>query len=121
MGFGGKQGNGNQMMSWIHIDDLYRTIRFIQQLEQPEKIYNCSAPNPIPNKVFMGVLSEKLKMKIALRTPKWMLEFGAVIIRTEPEMVLKSRWVIPERLTKSGFEFKYPRVDNALTQLLEGK
>lgn len=118
MGFGGKQGKGNQMMSWIHIEDLYRSIRFIQQLAQPEKIYNCSAPNPIPNKVFMRILSEKLKMKIALPTPKWMLEFGAVIIRTEPEMVLKSRWVIPERLIKAGFEFKYSEVENALEDLL---
>lgn len=118
MGFGGRQGKGNQMMSWIHIEDLYRSIRFIQQLEQPEKIYNCSAPNPIPNTVFMGVLSEKRKMKIALPTPKWMLELGAVIIRTEPEMVLKSRWVIPERLTKSGFEFKFNEVENALEDLL---
>jgi len=119
MGFGGKQGKGNQMMSWIHIEDLFQAIRFIKELDQPENIYNCAAPNPIANVKFMGILSEKLKMKIALPTPKWMLEFGAVIIRTEPEMVLKSRWVIPERLQKSGFEFKYPSLDKALNQLFK--
>ncbi|MEY3437792.1 MAG: hypothetical protein RL265_377 [Bacteroidota bacterium] len=116
-GFGGKQGAGNQMVSWIHIEDLYESIHFLQHLENPAKIYNCSAPKPIRNDLFMQDLRTSMHVPFGIPLSKRLLEFGAFFIRTEPEMILKSRWVLPERLVEAGFEFRYKEITEALTDL----
>ncbi|TYS68635.1 DUF1731 domain-containing protein [Sutcliffiella horikoshii] len=74
--------------------------------------------HPISNKKFMAEMREKMNRKIGLPSPRWMLEVGAVVIRTETELILKSRWVIPERLEKEGYQFKYPKIDEALADIL---
>jgi uncharacterized protein (TIGR01777 family) len=117
LGFGGKQGVGNQMVSWIHIEDLFESICFLQNLEDPAKIYNCSAPNPLKNYLFMRELRSSMHVPIGIPLPKKLLEFGAFFIRTEPEMILKSRWVLPERLLNAGFQFKFKEITEALTDL----
>ncbi|WP_175989247.1 TIGR01777 family oxidoreductase [Bacillus sp. Marseille-Q1617] len=117
-GLGGVQGPGTQMFSWIHLEDLYRIILFIQEREQLSGIFNCSSPEPITNRELMGSLREKMNKKIGLPAPKWMLEMGAIFIRTETELILKSRWVIPERLINEGFNFKYPTIRETLEDIL---
>ncbi len=103
LGFGGKQGSGKQFVSWISEEDYVRSI--VHLIQQEKGIYNVCAPNPIMNKVFQQKLRKKLGIFLGLDTPTWCLKIGAKIIGTEPELLLKSRRVYPEKLLKSGFEF----------------
>lgn len=118
-GLGGRQGNGEQMFSWIHIEDVYRIIRFIMKNEDMEGVYNTSSPNPVKNKIFMRELRSILKPPFYLPSPKFLLELGAYFINTETELVLKSRWVIPKRLEEKGFEFQFRTLPEALQDILE--
>jgi len=115
---GGKQGNGNQMFSWLHIEDLFRIIIYMQEHMELSGIFNSSAPNPVSNSILMQTLRHQLKPLISIPSPKWLLTIGAVFIKTETELVLKSRWVIPEKLLQSGFNFKYPTIDKAINNIL---
>lgn len=117
-GLGGKQGKGTQMFSWIHIEDLFNVICFIQSNEKLTGVYNCSAPNPVSNDALMKTLRKIMHVNIGLPAPAWLLKIGAVIIRTETELILKSRWVIPEKLMTEGYRFKYPTIDLALNNIL---
>jgi uncharacterized protein (TIGR01777 family) len=117
-GMGGKQGNGDQMFSWIHIDDVFNIITFIQQHDQLTGVFNTAAPNPVNNKALMQLLRKNLKVKVGLPSPTWLLKIGAVIIKTETELILKSRWVVPERLLKAGFKFKFSNLNEALNNIL---
>ena len=116
-GLGGKQGNGNQFISWIHEKDFARAIEFIIE-KKMIGIVNVVSPKPLQNKKFMNVLRKTLKMKIGFPTPKVLLKFGAKVIGTEPELVLKSRNVIPERLNKNGFDFEFDTLVKAFKNLL---
>ncbi|MGZ3853103.1 MAG: TIGR01777 family oxidoreductase [Flavisolibacter sp.] len=118
LGLGGKQGKGTQMFSWIHIEDVYEIMMFVRQHENLDGVLNCSSPNPVTNEVFMQALRKPLKQRIGLPTPEWLLKIGAVVIRTETELILKSRWVVPDRLIKAGYNFHFPRLENALINLL---
>ena len=120
-GLGGVQGSGKQMFSWIHIEDLYQIILFLQANKDLSGVINCSAPQPITNRVFMETLRNKMKRTFSLHSPKWMLEMGAVFMRTETELILKSRWVIPERLKKEGFRFTFDSIEKALQQIMENQ
>ena len=117
-GFGGKQGNGNQFISWIHEKDFARAIEFIIQKEMTG-IVNIVSPKPIQNKDFMSELRKVLKMPIGIPTPKAILKKRKKIIGTEPELVLKSRNVIPERLQENGFEFEFDMLYKALNNLIK--
>jgi len=79
---------------------------------------NCTAPGPIPNAQMMHLIQKACGVKIGLPAPKWLLEFGALIIGTETELLLKSRWVMPTILLDSGYVFKYPTFEKALGNLL---
>lgn len=120
-GLGGHQGNGRQMFSWLHIEDLYRIILFIMEHKQIEGVYNAAAPNPLPNKDFMKALRKIFKPLFYLPSPKFLLKAGAWFINTEPELILKSRWVIPTRLLSEDFQFKYREVKGALENILKKK
>lgn len=117
-GLGGKQGNGKQMFSWIHIEDLYRMVLFIKDHEELSGVFNASAPNPVTNEGLMQAMRKAMNRKLGLPAAKWMLKTGAVALGTETELILKSRWVLPERMERAGFEFAYPTIDGALTQIL---
>jgi uncharacterized protein len=117
-GLGGHQGNGRQMFSWIHIEDLFRVIQFAISNEAVQGIYNCAAPNPVTNKQFMKELRIILQPLIYLPLPKLLLTIGAQFINTETELILKSRWVVPKKLLEEGFVFKYPAVNNALEDIV---
>lgn len=117
-GLGGQQGNGKQMFSWIHLEDLYRIIRFIMIEKDLVGVFNAAAPKPIQNKVFMKTMRKYLNSRIYFSIPNILLKIGAIFIRTETELVLKSRWVVSEKLEKSGFKFLYPVLDDALNEIL---
>lgn len=117
-GLGGRQGNGDQMFSWIQIDDLYKIILFIKSNKNLEGVFNCSSPNPIANRTLMKTLREIMNIKIGLPSPVWLLEIGAHVIKTEPELVLKSRWVIPEKLLAAGYNFEFPTIQSAIKNIL---
>lgn len=115
-GLGGVQGSGNQMFSWIHVEDLFNIVLFLKEHNELDGIFNCSSPQPITNRELMEHLRKTLSRKVGLPSPEWMLELGAVFLRTETELVLKSRWVLPERLEKEGFAFKYENIKEALDE-----
>ena len=117
-GLGGKQGSGNQMYSWVHVNDTCRIIDFIYEHKQMEGVYNCCSPNPITNKGFMQTLRSVTGTKFGLPALKWMLTIGAAIIGTETELILKSRWVVPTKLSESGFIFRYYRIEDAFKDIV---
>lgn len=118
LGLGGKQGRGNQMMSWIHIDDFCEAVNFIIQNEKLEGAINITAPKPFSNKQMMNQLQKKLKVPFGIPSSIWLLELASIFIKTETELMLKSRNVYPEVLLENGFKFRYPSFDNALNQLV---
>jgi uncharacterized protein (TIGR01777 family) len=120
-GLGGIQGNGKQMFSWIHIEDLFSIILFMQSHKELKGVFNCSAPNPIDNKTLMKTFRQVMKVRIGLPSPAWLLKIGAVIIKTETELILKSRWVIPEKILEAGYTFKYPTLEAALKNILNNE
>lgn len=117
-GLGGKQGSGNQMVSWIHSEDLYRIILFLHSHTELNGAFNCSAPFPVDNKTFMRAFRKVMHVKPGLPAPSWLIKIGAFFIGTEPGLVLESRWVVPERLLINGYEFKYPKIEEALNNIL---
>ncbi|MEO8148463.1 MAG: TIGR01777 family oxidoreductase [Bacteroidia bacterium] len=117
-GLGGKQGNGNQYMSWVHEYDFVNCIKFIFEHDNISGVYNCAAPGPLPNKDFMKIIRSALNVKIGLPANKLMLEVGAVFLRTETELILKSRRVVPTKLLQSGFKFKFEKVSDAINDLV---
>ena len=118
-GLGGKQGKGNQMFSWIHIDDIYQIILFIINHQGLEGVFNCSAPHPVTNEMMMRSLRKAMHVSAGLPAPEWLLKIGAVLIQTETELILKSRWVLPQRLLESGYVFSYPSLQPALKEICE--
>ena len=117
-GLGGKQGKGTQIFSWIHIEDLFRIILFVMEHKEVCGVVNCSSPEPVTNEILMKSMREVLHVGIGLPCPEWLLKIGAVLIRTEPELIVKSRWVLPDRLLKSGYQFSYPSLMPALKNIL---
>jgi uncharacterized protein len=117
IGFGGKQGKGNQWISWIHEDDFARAIEFIIKKEMTGKV-NIVSPNPISNSDFMQELRKAVGVPFGIPLNQFFLEIGSFIIRTETELVLKSRNVIPKRLLERGFAFKFENIDPAFQDLL---
>jgi uncharacterized protein (TIGR01777 family) len=106
-GLGGSQGSGNQYVSWIHEMDFVRAVDFLIEHEDFSGVCNLASPSPLPNREFMRVLREKWGARIGLRNYEWMIEAGAFALRTESELVLKSRRVVPGRLTEAGFQFLF--------------
>ena len=117
-GLGGKQASGNQKVSWIHELDFARAIEFLLNNESLDGNFNLSVKNPTNNKTLMQSLRTVLRIPFGINHPIWLLKFGAKLIGTETELVLKSRNVIPERLLENGFEFKYQDIESALKNLL---
>ena len=117
-GLGGKHGNGRQMYTWVHVDDVARMIEWLYYKKDADGIYNCAAPNAVSNYDFMKILRQSTHNRFGLPAYSWMLEAGAFLIGTETELMLKSRWVIPARATKEGFDFKYNYLKDALNDIV---
>lgn len=119
-GLGGVQGPGTQRFSWIHVEDIYGIISFLQTRKDLSGVFNCASPNPVTNWELMSKMRQAMNRSFGLPSPKWLLELGAVMIQTETELILKSRWVIPERLEQEGYVFKFPELDQTLRHILHG-
>lgn len=115
-GLGGKMGQGTQFISWIHEEDFCRAVEFLINNEI-EGAVNLSSPNPKKNKDFMRAMQKRYNIPFGLPQPKWLLELGARIIKTETELILKSRRVIPKRLLNNGFKFNHKELNSALRNL----
>jgi uncharacterized protein (TIGR01777 family) len=117
-GLGGSAGNGRQFVSWIHYEDFVAAVRWLIERAEIEGVVNIASPNPVPNAEFMRLLREACGVPFGLSARNWMLEVGAVFMRTETELILKSRRVVPGRLLESGFTFGFPHWAEAARDLV---
>jgi uncharacterized protein len=117
-GLGGAQGSGAQFVSWIHETDFVRAVDLLIAREEFAGIVNLSAPNPLRNSDFMRGLRDAWGTCVGLRAPAWMIEIGTWLMRTESELVLKSRCVVPGRLLAAGFQFQFPEWPAAARDLV---
>lgn len=118
LGLGGKQGRGNQNVSWIHIDDFCRAIEHIINNENIVGEINITAPNPLSNKEFMRKLRKEIKIPFGLNAPVWQLEIASIFLKTETELILKSRNVYPEKLIQNDFQFQFSTIEEAFRSLV---
>jgi uncharacterized protein len=118
-GLGGRFGSGEQYISWIHERDFVRAIEFVIANEQISGVVNVAAPNPQPDTEFMRNLRSAWGVLFGIPMPKSMLEIGAIFLRTETELVLKSRRVEPGRLLSEGFRFEFPEWPAAAVELVQ--
>jgi len=118
-GLGGTSGDGRQFVSWIHHKDFVRAVYWLIEHDDVEGAVNLCSPCPLPNAEFMRAIRKAWGTRIGLPSRAWMLEIGAVFLRTETELVLKSRRVVPGRLDESGFSFRHSDWTQAARDLCE--
>jgi uncharacterized protein len=116
-GLGGTVGDGRQYVSWIHEIDFIRAVRWLIDREHLDGAVNLAAPEPLPHREFMAVLRRAWGTSFGLSGTKWMMEIAAFFHRTESELILKSRRVVPGRLLADGFAFQYPEWPAAAEEL----
>jgi uncharacterized protein len=107
-GLGGRAGDGRQFMSWIHDEDFVAAVRWLIAHDDMDGAVNVASPYPLPNAEFMRLLRDAAGVPVAVPAPAWMVEIGALFMRTETELILKSRRVVPGRLLEHGFTFRFP-------------
>ena len=117
LGLCSPQGTGQQWISWLHIADFCRAVEFLAKAHSLSGPVNLCAPHPLPNREFNALLGQHLRPLLRLPQPRWLLEIGAFVLRTETELILKSRKVYPERLLAAGFQFQYPTCAAAMNSL----
>ena len=116
-GLGGRMGSGRQFVSWIHVADFLRAVDWLIEHEEISGPVNLAAPNPLPNVEMMRLFREAVRAPFGLPATETMLEVGAFLLRTETELILKSRRVVPGRLLAAGFQFQFPELREALKNL----
>jgi uncharacterized protein (TIGR01777 family) len=116
-GLGGTAAGGRQYISWIHETDFIRSLYWLIAREDMEGAVNVASPNPLPNMEFMGILREAAHARIGLPATRLMLEVGAFFMRSETELILKSRRVVPGRMLEAGFDFVFPQWEQAARDL----
>lgn len=116
-GLGGRAGHGRHYVSWLHDQDFVRSVMWLLEHEDKEGPVNLASPHPLPYADFMRALRHAWGMPVGLPATKWMLEIGTFVLRTETELVLKSRRVVPGRLLDAGFVFEHPVWDEAAHDL----
>ena len=119
LGLGGRVGDGRQYVSWIHDQDFVRAVSWLIEHEELAGVVNLASPNPLPYAAFMRTLRSAWGMPVGLPATRWMVEIGTFLLRTESELVLKSRRVIPGRLLQAGFTFQYPTWKEAALDLCQ--
>ncbi len=107
LGLGGTAASGKQYISWIHGTDFMRALEFLVNHPEIDGVVNISSPHPLPNREFMRVLRNAWGTRIGLPAARWMLHIGALLMRSETELILKSRRVVPGRLVQAGFQFEF--------------
>jgi NAD dependent epimerase/dehydratase family enzyme len=119
-GLGGAAASGQQFVSWIHDVDFLRAVDFLISHEELSGPVNVASPSPVPNRHFMRCLRQAwCTQYVGIPASEWMLEIGAMVVRTETELILKSRRVLPRRLLNAGFEFHFPNWRAASKDLVE--
>lgn len=118
LGLGGKQGDGSQRVSWIHHNDFVAMIHFLIKQKSIEGPIVAASPNTITNSQFMAAIRTALGMPFGLPSFAWMLRIGSFIIGTEADLILNSMNVHPKKLLENGFQFKYPKINPALDDVL---
>ena len=116
-GLGGSAGDGRQFVSWIHHEDFVAALQWLIDHDDIEGVVNVASPNPLTNAAFMRTLRDACHIPFGLPASRWMLEIGAIFMRTETELLLKSRRVVPARLLEQGFQFTYPNWSDAAGDL----
>lgn len=117
-GLGGTIAPGSQYMSWVHIGDFCRAIEFLIDRPDLSGAVNVVAPNALPNRDFMRAWRRARRKAVGLPAARWMMEAASFVLRTESELVLKSRWVYPRRLLDAGFRFDFPDWPGAIADLI---
>ena len=117
LGLGGRLGTGKQFVSWIHEHDFAAAVQFLVDREDIDGAVNISSPNPLPQAEFARNLRQALHVPVGLPALGWMVEIGCALMKTESELVLKSRRVVPGRLLAAGFQFRYPSWPEAAQEL----
>lgn len=117
LGLGGAVGGGRQYMSWIHHVDFVRSVLWLIENERVEGAVNLASPTPLPQADFMRAIRESWGIPVGLPATEWMVEIGTFVLRTESELVLKSRRVVPGRMLEAGFRFEFPEWDAAARDL----
>jgi len=118
LGLGGAIGGGRQRISWIHERDFVRAVSFLSERADLQGPINLSSPGPLQQRAFMAALRAAAKMPLGLPAAAWMAKAGAFFLRTDAELVLKSRWVLPGRLLAAGFVFEEPEWAQAARELV---
>ncbi|WP_285242205.1 TIGR01777 family oxidoreductase [Pseudarthrobacter sp. fls2-241-R2A-127] len=121
LGLGGPMGDGRQKFSWVHVEDLYRSIRFLHARTGITGPVNVASPDVVSNREMMHLVRRAYGARFGIPTPAWLLRAGAVLIRTETELVLKSRWVQPQKLLDAGFVYSQPELGQALLQITRSR
>ena len=114
---GGTMGNGKQFVSWIHGEDFCRAAEWLIEHDFSGCV-NLAAPNPVTNREMMRLLRRLCGVRIGLPATRWMLEAGALLLRTETELIVKSRRVVPGRLLDAGFQFQFADIERAFADIL---
>jgi uncharacterized protein len=117
LGLAGPMAGGRQFVSWIHDQDFCRAVEWILAHPELEGPVNVAAPHPVTNREMMKCFRDACGIPLGIPAARWMLEIGAFVMRTETELLLKSRHVAPGKLLRSGFEFKFPTLPEALADL----
>jgi uncharacterized protein len=117
LGLGGSMGGGRQFVSWIHQEDFCRAMEWILEHPALRGPVNVAAPNPVTNREMMAVFRKVCGRPIGLPAASWMLEIGAFFMRTETELMIKSRRVVPGKLLETGFQFRFPTLQGALEEI----
>jgi len=120
-GLAGKMGDGKQWVSWVHEHDFCRAVEFILAHPAVSGVVNIAAPNPVTNTQMMQAFRAAVGRGIGLPAARWMLEVGAFFLRTETELLIKSRHVISGRLPREGFVFEHPDFAAAVRDLIRQK
>jgi uncharacterized protein (TIGR01777 family) len=118
-GLGGTIGDGRQYVSWLHDGDFASAVQFLLERDDISGPVNLASPNPLPNRAFMGALRKAWGTRVGLPAAEWMVEVGTFAMRSESELVLKSRRVVPGRLLEAGFAFRHPTWEEAARDLVD--
>ncbi|MYW67248.1 TIGR01777 family protein [Streptomyces sp. SID8379] len=117
LGLGGPVAGGRQYVSWIHDQDFVRAVEFLIARDDLTGPVNLAAPEPLPQRAFMRVLRRAHRVPVGLPATRWMAELGAFALRSDTELLLKSRRVVPGRLLDAGFSFTHERWESAAGDL----
>jgi len=116
-GLGGPIGGGRQFVSWIHGDDFCRAVEWLIERDDFSGPVNLASPNPVTQRELMRIIRRECGVPFGLPATRWMLEVAAFLHRTEAELIIKSRCVVPGRLLEAGFQFRFPRMEDAVREI----